>query len=76
MRHAIPNFRVIEENEKKEWLVDAVIDALLQADKWRLLERHAGIVCLPLFLYDHSGITMNVGGNINPYYGVSIKCIT
>lgn len=62
MRHEIPNFRVIEENEKKEWLADAVIDALLQADKWRLLERHAGIVYLPLFLYDHSGITMNVGG--------------
>lgn len=37
LRHEIPNFRVIEENEKKEWLVDAVIDALLQADKWRLL---------------------------------------
>ncbi|WP_270218476.1 hypothetical protein [Dorea longicatena] len=52
LRHEIPNFRVIEENEKKEWLVDAVIDALLQADKWRLLERHAGIVYLPLFLYD------------------------
>lgn len=62
LRHEIPNFRVIEENEKKEWLADAVIDALLQADKWRLLERHAGIVYLPLFLYDHSGITMNVGG--------------
>lgn len=67
LRHEIPNFRVIEENEKKEWLVDAVIDALLQADKWRLLERHAGIVYLPLFLYDHSGITMNVGGFHDPW---------
>ena len=67
LRHEIPNFRVIEENEKKEWLVDAVIDALLQADKWRLLERHAGIVYLPLFLYDHSGITMNVGGFNDPW---------
>lgn len=67
LRHEIPNFRVIEENEKKEWLVDAVIDALLQADKWRLLERHAGIVYLPLFLYDHSGITMNVDGFNDPW---------
>lgn len=67
LRHENPNFRVIEESERQEWLVDAVIDALLQADKWRLLEHHAGIVYLPLFLYDHSGITMNVGGFNDPW---------
>lgn len=67
LRHENPNFHVIEEIEKKEWLIDAVIDALLQTDKWRLLERHAGIVYLPLFLYDHSGITMNVGGFNDPW---------
>lgn len=66
-RHEIPDFRVIEESERREWLVDTVIDALFQADKWRLLERHAGIVYLPLFLYDHSGITMNIGGFHDPW---------
>ena len=67
LRHENLNFRVIEESERREWLVDAVIDALLQADKWRLLEHHAGIVYLPLFLYDHSGITMNVDGFNDPW---------
>ena len=33
-----------------------------QEDKWKLLERCANIVYLPLYLYDHSGITMNTGG--------------
>lgn len=32
-----------------------------QIDKWKLLEKHANIVFLPLYLYDHSGITMSTG---------------
>lgn len=55
-------FGIIEENADIDWLVDEIIDALPQMDKWKLLERHANIVFLPLYLYDHSGITMNTGG--------------
>lgn len=55
-------FDVIVENERIDWLIDDIIEALPQADKWKLLERHANIVFLPLYLYDHSGITMNTGG--------------
>lgn len=55
-------FGIIEENERIDWLIDDIIEALPQIDKWKLLERHANIVFLPLYLYDHSGITMNTGG--------------
>lgn len=55
-------FAVIEENEDIDWLIDEIIEALPQEDKWKLLEKHANIVFLPLYLYDHSGITMNTYG--------------
>ena len=55
-------FDVIKEYESLDWLVDDMIEALPQKDKWHLLEKHANIVYLPLYLYDHSGITMNTGG--------------
>ena len=55
-------FGIIEENADIDWLIDDIIEALPQVDKWKLLERHANIVFLPLYLYDHSGITMNTGG--------------
>ncbi len=54
-------FDVIEEYESLDWLVDDMIEALPQKDKWYLLEKHANIVYLPLYLYDHSGITMSTG---------------
>ena len=56
-------FGIIEECEDITWLVDEIIEALPQKDKWKLLERHANIVFLPLYLYDHSGITMNTCGH-------------
>lgn len=55
-------YQVYEENEDITWLVDDIIDCLSCKDKWYLLEKHANIVALPLYLYDHSGITMNCCG--------------
>lgn len=54
-------FGIIEENERIDWLIDDIIEAMSQIDKWKLLEKHANIVFLPLYLYDHSGITMSTG---------------
>lgn len=53
------SFGIIEGNENIEWLVDEIIEALPQQDAWYLLEKHANVVFLPLYLYDHSGITMS-----------------
>lgn len=58
----ISEFSVIESNTHIEYLVDDIIEVLTFEDKWKLLERYAGIVYLPLYLYDHSGITMNTTG--------------
>lgn len=55
-------FGIIKEYEDVTWLVDDIIEALPQEDKWKLLEKHAQIIFMPLFLYDHSGITMNTCG--------------
>ena len=55
-------FGIIEEYEDVTWLVDDIIEALPQEDKWKLLEKHAQIIFMPLFIYDHSGITMNTCG--------------
>lgn len=55
-------FGIIEEYEDVTLLVDDIIEALPQEDKWKLLEKHAQIIFMPLFLYDHSGITMNTCG--------------
>ena len=54
--------QIYEENEDITWLVDDIIDCLSCKDKWYLLEKHANIIALPLYLYDHSGITMNCCG--------------
>lgn len=53
---------VIESNNPINYLIDDIIEAMSIEDKWKLLERHVNIVFLPLYLYDHSGITMNTGG--------------
>jgi hypothetical protein len=54
------------------WLIDLAAD-YNPSDReiedeeaaWKILEKH--IVCLPLYLYDHSGITMNTGGFSCPW---------
>lgn len=62
-----PKFGVIERNNPINFLIDDIIEAMSFEDKWKLLERHAGIVFLPLFLYDHGGITMNTTGFSCPW---------
>lgn len=54
--------QIYEENEDITWLVEDIINCLSDKDKWYLLEKHANIIALPLYLYDHSGITMNCCG--------------
>ena len=52
-------FQVYSEQSKLDWLIDDIIESLSNEDIWYLLEKHANIIALPLFLYEHSGITMS-----------------
>ena len=58
---------VIECNNPIDYLIDDMIEAMSFEDKWKLLERHAQIVYLPLYVYEHGGITMNCGGFSDPW---------
>ena len=57
---------VIENSSELKFLVDDMIEAMSFKDKWKLLERK-GIVYLPLYLYDHGGITMSCGSFSCPW---------
>ena len=57
---------VIENSSEIMFLIDDMIEAMSFEDKWKLLERK-GIVYLPLYLYDHSGITMSCGAFSCPW---------
>ena len=59
-------FGVIESNNPIDYLVDDIIEAMSFEDKWELLER-SGIAYLPLYVYEHSGMTMNTGGFSCPW---------
>lgn len=52
-------FQVYSEQSKLDWLIDDIIESLSNEDIWYLLEKHCNIIALPLFLYEHSGITMS-----------------
>lgn len=52
-------FQVYSEQSKLDWLIDDIIESLSNEDIWYLLEKHSNIIALPLFLYEHSGITMS-----------------
>lgn len=52
-------FQLYSEQSELDWLVDDVIESLSNKDIWYLLEKHANIVALPLYLYEHSGIAMS-----------------
>lgn len=52
-------FQVYSEQLELDWLIDDIIESLSNKDIWYLLEKHANIIALPLFLYEHSGITMS-----------------
>lgn len=53
-------FQIYSEQSELDWLIDDIIEALPTKDIWYLLERHANIVALPLYLFDHSDITMSI----------------
>ena len=57
---------VITNNNPIDYLIDDIIDAMSFEDKWKLLERN-GIECLPLNVYEHSGITMRTSGFSCPW---------
>lgn len=52
-------FQLYSEQSELDWLIDDIIEALSNEDIWYLLEKHVNIVHLPLYLFDHSGITMS-----------------
>lgn len=57
---------IIKSNYPIGYLVDDIIDAMNFEDKWTLLESE-GFYYLPLHIYEHGGITMNVGGFSCPW---------
>ena len=59
-------FGVIESNNPIDYLVDDMIEAMSFEDKWKLLERN-GVYYLPLYIYEHSGITISTGGFSCPW---------
>lgn len=52
-------FQVYSEQSELDWLIDDIIESLSNKDIWYLLGKHANIIALPLFLYEHSGIAMS-----------------
>lgn len=52
-------FQIYSEQSKLDWLIDDIIKSLSNKDIWYLLEKHANIIALPLYLYEHTGITMS-----------------
>lgn len=52
-------FQLYSEQSELDWLIDDIIEVLSNEDISYLLERHANIVALPLYLYEHSGIAMS-----------------
>ena len=45
-----------------DWFLDDCLKTLRMSELKELVEQMDGMVILPLYLYDHSGITMNTGG--------------
>lgn len=52
-------FQLYSEQTELDWLIDSIVETLSSKDIWYLLKKHANIIALPLYLYDHSGITMS-----------------
>jgi len=57
---------VIESHSVLDFLIDDIIEAMTFEDKWKLLERN-GIIYLPLYIYEHGGITISAGGFSCPW---------
>lgn len=52
-------FQVYSEQSELDWLIDDIIEVLPKENIWNLLEKHANIIVLPLFLFDHSGLAIS-----------------
>lgn len=52
-------FQLYSEQTELDWLIDSIVETLSNKDIWYLLEKHANIIALPLYLFEHSGITMS-----------------
>ena len=50
-----------------DWFLDDCLSALTTGELFSLVEQMDGMVILPLYLYDHSGITMNTCGFSCPW---------
>ena len=50
-----------------DWFLDDCLSALKMNELMELVEQMEGMVILPLYLYDHSGITMNTSGFSCPW---------
>ena len=50
-----------------DWFLDAALSALRIDELQELVQEMDGMVILPLYLYDHSGITMNTTGFSCPW---------
>ena len=57
---------IIANNNPLDYLIDDIISSMSFEDKWKLLERN-GIYYLPLYIYEHSGITISTGGFSCPW---------
>lgn len=53
--------------EVPDWFLDDCLSALRMSELIELTEKMTGMVILPLYLYDHSGITMNTCGFSCPW---------
>jgi hypothetical protein len=65
------NFRPYTREERRDQWTDFIADAIEQGcrdreEAWQALE-DAGLVVLPLYVYEHGGITMNTGGFSCPW---------
>lgn len=54
-------------NDVPDWFVDDAISTLTLSEMEELTQKLEGFVLLPLYLYDHSGITMNTTGFSCPW---------
>ena len=50
-----------------DWFLDDCLSALSTGELFSLVEQMEGMMILPLYLYDHSGITMNTTGFSCPW---------
>ena len=70
--HSEPGWEITKSAPKSQlrddgWFWDYMLESLTESDLVELLNALPDCVLLPLYLYDHSGITMNTGGFSCPW---------